>query len=190
MAEILNIDEIKSRYDGEWVLIGDPVADESLTVVRGSVLWHSKDRDEVYCKARELKPVHSAILFFGHLPKTPLSSYDLWLRSEPRSDHCACAFIRSGWRYDCTLGFGHRGYKHIDKLGNLGPPRIRSSTIARPNSGDHWKRVELCPRVTVQRLEALGKSSTISPSSPTPFRQRPKWTVYSVWTSFAVFRSA
>ncbi len=69
MAEILNIDEIKSRYDGEWVLIGDPVADESLTVVRGSVLWHSKDRDEVYRKARELKPVHSAILFFGHLPK-------------------------------------------------------------------------------------------------------------------------
>jgi len=69
MAEILNLDEIKSRYDGEWVLIGDPVADESLTVVRGSVLWHSKDRDEVYRKARELKPVHSAILFFGHLPK-------------------------------------------------------------------------------------------------------------------------
>jgi hypothetical protein len=69
MAEILNIDEIKSRYNGEWVLIGDPVADQSLTVVRGSVLWHSKDRDEVYCKARELKPVHSAILFFGHLPK-------------------------------------------------------------------------------------------------------------------------
>ena len=29
----------------------------------------SKDRDEVYRKARELKPVHSAILFFGHLPK-------------------------------------------------------------------------------------------------------------------------
>jgi hypothetical protein len=69
MAEILNIEEIKSRYDGEWVLIGDPVADESLTVVRGSVLWHSKDRDEVYCKARELKLAHSAILFFGHLPK-------------------------------------------------------------------------------------------------------------------------
>jgi hypothetical protein len=69
MAEILNIDEIKSRYDGEWVLIGDPVADESLTVVRGSVLRHSKDRDEVYRKARELKPLHSAILFFGHLPK-------------------------------------------------------------------------------------------------------------------------
>ena len=114
MAEILNIDQIKSRYDGEWVLIGDPVADESLTVVRGSVLWHSKDRDEVYRKARELKPVHSAIFFFGHLPKTPLSSYDLWLQSEPRSDHCACAFIRPSWKYDCTLSFGHRSYEHID----------------------------------------------------------------------------
>ena len=69
MAEILDIDEIQSRHDGEWVLIGDPVADESLSVLRGIVLSHSKDRDEVYRKARELKPAHSAILFFGHLPK-------------------------------------------------------------------------------------------------------------------------
>ncbi|HEY7533398.1 MAG TPA: hypothetical protein VH681_11550 [Nitrospiraceae bacterium] len=69
MAKTLTIDEIKSRHDGEWVLIGDPVTDESLSVLRGVVLWHSKDRDEVYHKARELKPAHSAILFFGHLPK-------------------------------------------------------------------------------------------------------------------------
>jgi hypothetical protein len=69
MVKIINIDEIKSRYDGEWVLIGDPVTDESLSVVRGNVLSHSRDRDEVYRKARELKPTHSAILFFGHLPK-------------------------------------------------------------------------------------------------------------------------
>ena len=69
MAEFLTIDEIKSRYDGEWVLIGDPVTDESLAVREGQVLWHSKDRDEVYGKARGLKLTHSAILFFGHLPK-------------------------------------------------------------------------------------------------------------------------
>jgi hypothetical protein len=67
--KFLNIDEIKTRYDGEWVLIGDPVAHESLSVVGGIVLSHSRDRDEVYRKARELKPAHSAILFFGHLPK-------------------------------------------------------------------------------------------------------------------------
>jgi hypothetical protein len=69
MAEVLNIEEIKSHYDEEWALIGDPVADESLSVLRGIVLSHSKERDEVYRKARELKPAHSAILFFGHLPK-------------------------------------------------------------------------------------------------------------------------
>jgi hypothetical protein len=69
MAKTLTIYEIKSRYDGEWVLIGDPETDESLCVLRGIVLSHSKDRDEVYRRARELKPTHSAILFFGHLPK-------------------------------------------------------------------------------------------------------------------------
>jgi hypothetical protein len=28
MAKALTIDEIKSRYDNEWVLLGDPVTDE------------------------------------------------------------------------------------------------------------------------------------------------------------------
>jgi hypothetical protein len=69
MAEILSIDEIKSRYHGEWVLIGDPIADESLSIVRGNVLSHSGGRDKVYRKTRELKSVHSAILFFEHLPR-------------------------------------------------------------------------------------------------------------------------
>jgi hypothetical protein len=32
------------------------------------VLWHSKDRDEVYRKARELRPEHGAILYVGELP--------------------------------------------------------------------------------------------------------------------------
>lgn len=60
---------LKTRYDGEWVLIGNPVTDDSLSVRQGEVLWHSKDRNEVYRKARELKPTYSAILFFGSLPK-------------------------------------------------------------------------------------------------------------------------
>ena len=69
MAEILSIQEIQSRYDGEWVLIGDPEVDASLVVQRGSVLWHSKNRDEVYRQARLLKPKHCAFLFVGRLPK-------------------------------------------------------------------------------------------------------------------------
>jgi hypothetical protein len=69
MGESLSIQEIQERYDGEWVLIGDPEVDASLNVQRGQVLWHSKDRDEVYRQARKLKPKHCAFLFLGGLPE-------------------------------------------------------------------------------------------------------------------------
>ena len=69
MTEILSAQEIQDRYDGEWVLIGDPEVDASLVVQRGQVLWHSKNRDEVYRQARLLKPKHCAFLFVGRLPK-------------------------------------------------------------------------------------------------------------------------
>jgi len=69
MSEILTIQEIQSRYDEEWVLVGDPEVDASLNVQRGKVLWHSKNRDEVYRQARRLKPKYSAFLFVGRLPK-------------------------------------------------------------------------------------------------------------------------
>jgi hypothetical protein len=61
--------EIKKKYDGEWVLIIDPVTTKELKIVEGKVACHSKDRDEVYRVAKELKPKHSAILFFGKPPK-------------------------------------------------------------------------------------------------------------------------
>jgi hypothetical protein len=69
MTEMLALAEIQARYDGEWVLIGDPEVDASLNVQRGRVLWHSKSRDEVYRQARLLKPKHCAFLFIGRLPK-------------------------------------------------------------------------------------------------------------------------
>jgi hypothetical protein len=64
----LTVDEIRSRFASEWVLVGDPELTESLVVIRGNVLWHSRDRDEVYRKARGLRPVHSTILYTGTLP--------------------------------------------------------------------------------------------------------------------------
>jgi hypothetical protein len=69
MAETLSMQEIQARYDGEWVLIGDPEVDVSLNVRRGQVLWHSKDRDEVYRQARQLKPKHCAFLYVGRMPQ-------------------------------------------------------------------------------------------------------------------------
>jgi hypothetical protein len=38
-------------------------------VQSGKVLWHSKDREEVYRKAVELRPGRSAMLYTGKMPK-------------------------------------------------------------------------------------------------------------------------
>ena len=69
MSEKITYAEIKQQYDGEWVLIIDPVTTKQLKIVEGTVACHSKDRDEVYRVAKKLKPKHSAILFFGKPPK-------------------------------------------------------------------------------------------------------------------------
>jgi hypothetical protein len=69
MKEILSSIEIKEQFDSEWVLVGDPEIDENFSVKRGVVLYHSKDRDEVYRKAREIKPKHSAFLYTGKIPE-------------------------------------------------------------------------------------------------------------------------
>ena len=68
MKDILSFSEIKKQYDSEWVLIENPEIDENLNIKQGKVLWHSKDRDEVYRKARDIHPAHSAIIFTGKLP--------------------------------------------------------------------------------------------------------------------------
>ncbi len=68
MAEPLSLDEIRARFKSEWVLLEDPQTTDSLEIKSGRVLWHSKDRDEVYRKALELRPKHSAFLYTGKLP--------------------------------------------------------------------------------------------------------------------------
>jgi len=70
MGEILSVVEINNRYHSEWVLLGNPETDGNLNIQCGTLLRHSKNRDELYRKARELSPVHSAILYTGQLPST------------------------------------------------------------------------------------------------------------------------
>lgn len=69
MSDILTISQIEKQFDSEWVLVGDPQTNQTLEVESGEVLWHSKDRDEVYRKAVELRPAHFAMLYTGRLPK-------------------------------------------------------------------------------------------------------------------------
>jgi len=64
----MTMDEIKARFDSEWVLLDDPVTEENL-IKGGRLLFHSKDRDEVYRKALESRLKRSAIFRVGAIPE-------------------------------------------------------------------------------------------------------------------------
>jgi hypothetical protein len=67
--EVLSIDEIKMRFSPDWVLIGEPQTDQNQRLLAGKVLFHSRDREEVYLKAIELRPGHFAFRYLGELPE-------------------------------------------------------------------------------------------------------------------------
>jgi hypothetical protein len=69
MERVMTIGEIESEFDSEWVLVDEPETNEQLEVIKGKVLHHSKDRDEVYRKAVNLRPKRSAILYTGSIPE-------------------------------------------------------------------------------------------------------------------------
>ena len=69
MEEVITLAEIEERYKSEWILVEDPELDEQLNVIRGKVLWHSKDRDEMYQKDIELRPKRAAFLYTGTIPE-------------------------------------------------------------------------------------------------------------------------
>ena len=55
MSEILTMEEIEKKFDGEWVLIEDVETDEKLEVLRGKVVFHGNDKDELHQKADEIE---------------------------------------------------------------------------------------------------------------------------------------
>jgi hypothetical protein len=68
MSDVLTVTEIQSQFPSEWVLVENPNTNDSFEVQSGNVLYHSKDRDEVYRKAVELRPKKFAMLYTGGIP--------------------------------------------------------------------------------------------------------------------------
>ena len=56
--------ELAARYDGEWVIVGDPVLDELQHVLAGRVLAHGKDREAV---TRAALPYRGQVRCFASL---------------------------------------------------------------------------------------------------------------------------
>jgi hypothetical protein len=75
MDAVLTIAQIENQFDAEWILVGNPETNASLEVQSGTVLYHSKDRDEVYAKALtysrsdKLTPKRFAILYTALIPE-------------------------------------------------------------------------------------------------------------------------
>lgn len=69
MANVMTIAEIEAHFESEWVLVGDPETNAANEVQSGTVIAHSKDRDEVYRLAATARPKRFAILYTGECPR-------------------------------------------------------------------------------------------------------------------------
>ena len=69
MDKILSISEIEAQFQSEWVLLENPKTNEALEVQSGKILFHSKDRDEVYQKMVTMHPTRFAVFYTGTIPK-------------------------------------------------------------------------------------------------------------------------
>jgi hypothetical protein len=69
MSDLQTLDQIKSEFPSEWVLIGEPQTDGGTQLQGGRVLFHSPDRDDVYRKAVELRLPYFAVRYLGTMPE-------------------------------------------------------------------------------------------------------------------------
>ena len=68
-GEILTVAEIRDRYPREWVLIADTESDDLWNVIRGEVLAHSPQREEIDQALTKFQDVRSiSIEYTGPVP--------------------------------------------------------------------------------------------------------------------------
>ncbi len=70
MAErVQPISELKRRYPKEWLLLTHVVTDELTHPVKGKLVAHSKNRDEIYARLKTVRGKHLGIEYTGKIPK-------------------------------------------------------------------------------------------------------------------------
>ena len=70
MAQIMTMKEIERQFDSEWVLIDKPETTEWQEVLRGEVVFHSKDRNEIHRKIMASEGLRDiAVLYIGEPPE-------------------------------------------------------------------------------------------------------------------------
>jgi hypothetical protein len=69
MSVIMTFEEIKLNYDGEWVLIAYSESDENLQVIKGEVIAHSVNKEEIYQALESARDRPLAIEYMGKVPE-------------------------------------------------------------------------------------------------------------------------
>ncbi len=61
MSDDLKISEIEEKYDGQWVVVEITKVDKYKTPLRGRVLFHGTNQDDVYGQGRKYRDIHSNV---------------------------------------------------------------------------------------------------------------------------------
>ena len=75
---VQEIAKLKQRYPNEWLLLTNVVADEQTRPIKGKLMAHSKNRDEIYDRLSQLRGGF-AIEYTGEIPKDLVVIF-CWLR--------------------------------------------------------------------------------------------------------------
>ena len=69
MSKIMTFEEIRQNYDGQWVLIAYSETDEELKVVKGKVIAHSANKEDIYQALEKAIEQPLAIEYMGRVPE-------------------------------------------------------------------------------------------------------------------------
>lgn len=98
MAErIQPISTLKKRYPKEWLLLTHVTADELTRPIKGKLVAHSKNRDDIYDRLSHLRARSMCITYTGPIPKDLIVIFNerpsSWLSCVEESsiftDHCS-----------------------------------------------------------------------------------------------------
>jgi hypothetical protein len=69
MSEILDYEEIKQRYNGQWAIIAYHEIDEDLEVLAGEILAHSSSETEIHQMLSLASGKNVSIEYIGTVPE-------------------------------------------------------------------------------------------------------------------------
>ena len=66
---VQSIASLKRRYPKEWLLLTDVTADELTHPVKGKLLMHSNNRDDIYDRLSRVRAKSACVTYTGKIPK-------------------------------------------------------------------------------------------------------------------------